>query len=246
MVNDTPLYPYSVDEAKRNNELERWRSSHKANIACKKAIEEAIRRDFDGMHLKADCAKSVISEYGFKRVNFVLANTLRELHWDGRFSQSNKEWSKSSYIPPDKEHNADFTVASHPAVLDGFINQARRAYHELGLFEHTQCEPDSKTLNYEGKVLVLSPDILKESCWRPEDQLWFTENGFGCDPDSSGRAVFCMCLSDGERTRWNRHDFVGILKDEHIPEWAREKLQQLASLQQEQTGAASMDGMNMT
>jgi hypothetical protein len=46
----------------------------KANVACKNAIEEAIRRDFDGMHLKESCAQSVIAEFGYKRVNLVLAN----------------------------------------------------------------------------------------------------------------------------------------------------------------------------
>ena len=60
------LYPYSREEAKRLNELSLWRESHKENVACKNAIEEAIRQNFDGMHLNADCAESVISQHGFK------------------------------------------------------------------------------------------------------------------------------------------------------------------------------------
>lgn len=51
------LYPYSAEEARRRNELDQWRQSHRMNIACKEAIEAAISRDFDGMHLDADCAK---------------------------------------------------------------------------------------------------------------------------------------------------------------------------------------------
>ena len=163
-----------IPERKRNGTTS-WNSGARAtgqNVACKKAIEEAIRQNFDGMHLNADCAEGVITAYGFKRVNFVLANTLREFHWDGRFSQSNKEWSKETYIPPDKDHNSDFIVGSHPAVLDGFINQYRRAYQALGLFDHTHCVPDKNKQNFEGKVLVLSPDTLKESSWKPKDQLW--------------------------------------------------------------------------
>ena len=42
------------------------------------AIEKAINRDFDGMYLNPDCAKGVIDKYGFDRVNYVLANTLKE------------------------------------------------------------------------------------------------------------------------------------------------------------------------
>ena len=40
------------------------------------------------------------------------------------------------------------------------------------------------------------------------------EGGFGCDPKSSGRAIFAVCLSDGEKTRWNREDFTGVLDDD--------------------------------
>ena len=51
------LYLSSISEAKRQNEVALWRASHLENIACKQAIEEAIRRGFDGMHLSHDCAR---------------------------------------------------------------------------------------------------------------------------------------------------------------------------------------------
>ena len=60
---------------------------------------------------------------------------------------------------------------------------------------------------------------------------------------SSGRAVFATCLSDGETARWNREDFTGVLDDKFLPEWAREKLEELMT--QEQTDAPTMGGMKM-
>ncbi|WP_195377266.1 DUF3849 domain-containing protein [Anaerotruncus rubiinfantis] len=78
MENNVYLYPGSIEYARQHKEIALWRESWKANVACKKAIEEAIRHDFDGMHLNSDCADGVIAEYGFKRVNFVLANTIQE------------------------------------------------------------------------------------------------------------------------------------------------------------------------
>lgn len=244
---DVYVYPYSVEEAKRNNELELWRESYRANVACKKAIEEAIHTNFDGMHLNADCAEGVIAAYGFKRVNWVLANTVQQKDWDGRFSRDNKEWAKRTYIPPDKnDRNLYFVVDSHPAVLDGFVNQYRRAYQKLGLFDHTHCEPGTNKQDFEGKVVVLSQNILKESCWTPKNQLWLATGGFGCRPDSSGRAVFATCLADGEQTRWNRSQFIGVLRDDVMPEWARKKLAELHGPKQEQTDAPSIGGLNMT
>ena len=118
LKNHPYLYLGSVSEARRNDELEMWRDSHKQNILCKQAIEETIRKGFDGMPLDQDCAKSVIEEYGFKRVGWVLASTLQQKKDDGRFSPRNKEWAGSTFIPP-SDRNHDFTVQSHPAVLDG-------------------------------------------------------------------------------------------------------------------------------
>ena len=64
-MNDTYLYPYSSAEARERNELSLWRESHKANIACRNAIEDAIRQNFDGMNLQTDCLKAVLDEYGY-------------------------------------------------------------------------------------------------------------------------------------------------------------------------------------
>lgn len=127
-MNETYLYPWPAKDARERGELELWCASYKANIACKHSIEAAICRDFDGMYLKPDCAESVIEEFGFQRVNFVLANTLKVKGYDGRFSLSNKAWAKSVFVPPDPEHNHSFFVESHPAVLDGFIDEARQAW----------------------------------------------------------------------------------------------------------------------
>lgn len=219
------LYLGSASEASRYGELEQWRQSHKENIACKQAIESAIRTGFDGMYLRDDCVKSIIDQYGFKRVGWVLSNTLRMKDYDGRFNPSNKAWAKQTFIPPD-DHNLDFVVESHPAVLDGFINEFRKAQSELQMFNQSHCDSMTEQ-ELEGKVLVMSPYTLKESYWAPENQLWLATGGFGCRPTAAGRAVYATCLSDGEQVRWNREDFIGVLREEHLPDWAKEKLAQL-------------------
>ena len=230
---ETPLYPHSESEAKKRKELTEWRESFNANAACKKAIEDAIRRNFDGTHLKASCAQSVIDEYGYKRVRFVLTNTLREKSGDGRFSRINQSWGSHVAVPAGRERSYLFVADRPSALLDGFIDQYWKAYHALGMFGNTQCEPDSGDLDFTNRVLVLSPEILKESCWQPENQLWYAHSGFGCKPHSNGRAVFCTSLGDGEKTRWNRLDFLGVLNEEFLPDWAQEKLAELRGTEPE-------------
>ena len=239
-MNEAVLYSYSAEEARQQGELALWRASHQANIACKTAIEQAICGSFDGMHLKADCLDGVLRDFGYKRTAWVLANTLQQKAWDGRFSPANKQWAERRYIPQDERHNAAITVRSHPAVLDGFVSLYRKAVQALNLFGAEHCVGDRAEQDFTGKVLVLSSDTLKESCWSQADQLWYARSGFGCEPHSSGRAVFATCLSDGETARWNREDFIGVLDEKYLPDWAREKLMELTAPRQEEPAAGEM------
>lgn len=114
-------------------------------------------------------------------------------------------------------------------MLDGFVSLYRKAVQALNLFGAEHCVGDRAEQDFTGKVLVLSPDTLKESCWSQADQLWYAHDGFGCRPHAIGRSVRCTCLGDGETTRWNRHEFIGVLDEKHLPDWAREKLMELTA-----------------
>lgn len=69
---------------------------------------------------------------------------------------------------------------------------------------------NSNYSNYEGEVVVLSAWTLKPQYRSKENQLWYATSGFGCNPSASGNAVFCFSLEDGESTRWERYDILGI------------------------------------
>lgn len=122
----TPLYRQPPSYAQEHGELEQYRSSLQANIACKNAIEKAIRENFDGMHLQTEGAKAVMAWYGPERTAFVLANTVQLKSWDGRFSRANQEWAAAMTMPDTEERRCAYCVESHPAVLDGFVAQVRR------------------------------------------------------------------------------------------------------------------------
>lgn len=95
-MRDTYLYRWSAEDARRQNELALWRASHLENVACKKAIEEAVRQHYDGAYLDDNCLSDVLQEFGYKRTAWVLANTLQQQEWDGRFSRQNKAWAKQT------------------------------------------------------------------------------------------------------------------------------------------------------
>ena len=124
-----PVYKGTLEQAMGERDVDAYLDSRKLNLDCKKAIEEAIRENFDGLHLKQNAAKEVVERFGEERMTFVMANTIRELSYDGRFSRQNKDWAEHIEVPENisrgRNLNLDYVIESHPAVLDGFIDMAR-------------------------------------------------------------------------------------------------------------------------
>ena len=87
MENKTEFCSCSAEEARALDILPKWRESFHANIDCARAIEDAIQRNFDGMNLSENCLAEVLEQFGYRRTEYVLANTLQELSYDGRFSR---------------------------------------------------------------------------------------------------------------------------------------------------------------
>ncbi len=137
-----PVYRNTLAYAAEHGAADEYLDSRKLNIDCKRAVEEAIRSHFDGMHLAHDAVDGVLEEYGTERLSFVLACTVQYKETDGRFSRDTRAWAESIPIPENMgrgiDLNYDYVVESHPAVLDGFIGLAREKFAEL---EKEMAEP---------------------------------------------------------------------------------------------------------
>ena len=130
-LSDLPVYRENFDYARECREVETYRISLQANIACKEAIEQAISQSYDGRRLAEGTASKVMNQFGAERVLYVLANTIQQKEWDGRFTYPNKEWAKTVSIPPNMDsfgmdRNYAFAVSSHPGLIDLFVTQARK------------------------------------------------------------------------------------------------------------------------
>ena len=128
---ELPVYRQNAAYAREHGELEQYRVSHQANIACKEAIEQSIDQNYDGSRLAKGSADKVMQKFGSERVMYVLANTIQQKGWDGRFHPYNKDWAKTVDIPPNPdsfgfERNCEFVVDSHAGLTDLFVSQARR------------------------------------------------------------------------------------------------------------------------
>ena len=131
-LRETPVYPYPASYAHEHGELNQYRTSNEANMACKKAIEGAIRDHYRGYSLDGKAAVAeVVRAFGTERTMYILANTVRQKDWDGRISPSNKDWAKSIPIQknPDawgEDRNVYLIVNSHPGLTGLFVNAFRK------------------------------------------------------------------------------------------------------------------------
>ena len=185
------LYRNSRTEARRLKETREHEDSFRLNVSCARAIEQSIRDHFSEAEegLAEGCAQSVLERYGFLRVDFVLANSLKQMGSPQRIGEEERQWLQETYVPPDGKYNRYFAVDTAASLLEAFIRQTKEAYQALGLFGPEHCVPGSDKQDYIGKVLAVSPNSLKESCWDPRNQLWLFADipGAGCFCHLSGR-----------------------------------------------------------
>ena len=137
----------------------------KDNIACKNAIEKAISENFDGMHLKKGFENEVIAKHGLSRVKYVLSNTLQQKDGDGRFSSGNREWGFKTDIEEPIEQRYLFTVDSHPAVLNGFIDlfrkKEKRFEESMQIYYTKQAEMNADgSTSYQAYILNEDTGIM--------------------------------------------------------------------------------------
>lgn len=238
-MNHKPLYKFSLSNAKKYDEVDLWRESHKENCVCAREIENGISDNYSDNCLNTDFAKDIITKFGFNRVMWVLCNTIQRNKHDGRFSPENKSWAKETFIPDDSER-WHFEVTSHQGLVNMFTDRVRKEWTHLGLFDRTHCIEGG---DYEDKIIVFKPSTLKDQYKTPEFQLFYATGGFGCDPSKMGHQVNGYFLKDGEFTHFRRQDFIGILKEEFIPEWAAENAKQYQPDTQTSEPEITMEGM---
>ena len=128
----TPVYLQSGVYARDNGELDVFRDSYRANVACKRAIDAAISDHYDGIHMDAAAIyKDVVGKFGPDRVKLVLATTIRHKDWDERFSRNNRAWAQtipmeSSFGSRDNDHSVYYLVEAHSGLTDMFVSHFRR------------------------------------------------------------------------------------------------------------------------
>lgn len=120
---DVPVYREMANYAYEAGELDMYRASRDANMACKEAIEAAISENYVDYRLSTRVAvETVLEQFSEERVQYVLANTVQHNLHDGRYHAENKDWAGK--ISVCEENSESFIVSqAHPGLVNLFINQ---------------------------------------------------------------------------------------------------------------------------
>lgn len=76
------------------------------------------------------------------------------------------------------------------------------------------------------KLVVLKSDALYPEFQNSIHQLYLAKGGFGCNPTGSGNAIYAENLYTGEHSRIERYEVLGVIKQEKLPKWAKQKLKE--------------------
>jgi hypothetical protein len=179
------VYPYDFQKANDRVEQTHYHDSRKMNSECAKALDDAIHKSCYAVnHYNLDlAAMKVIHDFGFERVNMVLARNIHD--YDGRFSNTNKQWANGYELPAIAFDNA--VMNAHPILIDGFATHARMLYEDLGAERFAlPGRPESGEFihgyeivravefdNRRGFAIGLNPDAVNQfATWQ-----FTTENG---------------------------------------------------------------------
>ena len=218
---ELPVYRHSAAYAREHGELDQYRTSQRTNIACKEAIEAAISENYQDNRLDGAAVSQVAEQFGYDRMLYVLANTVQQKEWDGRFSRDNKAWAGTVEVPPNPdsfggERNREFVVDSHPGLTDLFLTLAKRKYlltqpltpediqAEAGrLLRELQAQDAPNSPNGTHYMAQFSEDFMRRANSKDMDQVMaalpFRSMAFSGLNDRKGH--FVLISKDEDRSK---------------------------------------------
>ena len=217
-----PVYRYPSSYAAEHEELEQYRASRKANIACAAAIDAAISEYYRDNHLDREAILQVVEQFGYDRMLYVLTNTVCHKEQDGCISRDNKAWAKTIPVfeDPDaweNDRNTEFNVNhSHPGLINLFVDMARHEHlmaqpftrddictEAARILSAFQAEREPNSPHRTHFMAQVDPNFLARASTKDHDRLMamlpfysLTLSGL-----EGRKGVYALIAKDGDRTK---------------------------------------------
>ena len=137
------------------------------------------------------------------------------------------------------ERYVDALVGNDYAEISKIFAERIKNEAELVIEEISKIEVDTAPIYADGctviksedsiknKVVVIRADVFKPEYQIATMQLQLCTGGFGCEPNSRGSACFCTNLYSGKESRYERRDILGVIEKDQLPEWAKQRLDEV-------------------
>ena len=160
---DVPIYHEMANYAYEAGELDAYRASLDANMACKEAIEAAISENYVDYRLSTRVAvETVLEQFSEERVQYVLANTVQHNLHDGRYHAENKDWAGK--ISVCEENSESYIVSQvHPGLVNLFINQFKELLPEITQEQHETVSPEPEKTDASKHRLTPDEKVIKDA-----------------------------------------------------------------------------------
>ncbi|MDF1494574.1 hypothetical protein [Caproiciproducens sp. CPB-2] len=115
----------------------------------------------------------------------------------------------------------EFTKSLH-GQIEKVASEIGKAAYQSEPITAKECHPNDYSQSIVGKVVAIKAEALRPEYRRGDRQLILVDGGNGANANARGNAVFCTHLNDGSRTRFERYDVQGEMKE--LPAWAAARL----------------------
>ncbi|MDO4831635.1 MAG: hypothetical protein Q4A46_09205 [Clostridia bacterium] len=140
---------------------------------------------------------------------------------DGLFKRYDDCIAGGDYLAVLNEWN--FRIAN--AISE--LQEMQRDIKDFAVCDKSFVEPINCSTSINKKVIVIKPNVLYPESRFSQKQLQFVVGGFGAEGNSRGNAVMCINIDNNKAERFDRSDVLGILRDDKIPSWAKDKIRDL-------------------
>ena len=109
--------------------------------------------------------------------------------------------------------------------LDAIRAEIVQTGHQHKIIKADECYPNDYGQDITGKVVAVKPEVMRPEYRRGDMQLVLVSGGNGARGGARGSAVFCYHLTNGQHTRFERYELLGIMRV--LPAWAVERLAEI-------------------
>lgn len=227
-----PIYNESKLSAEKSGRLGIWEENYQSNIQCSQALHKASEGGNVGYNTidEADLSK-IVGDYGLQRVAYVLVTSMMED--SASLSIDNLEWAESYFLPYDFQNTKEFKLPWDMYDLNSFADSYRSYYKEKSnLFTKEHCYKENEHEKLLGQIVALNPEKLANQFRFAEHQMEFVDC-LSNDLDNHTAVFETISIEDGAEPTRKPEDILGIIREEFLPDWAKEKQVALQNMLQE-------------